>query len=224
MPLIVWCALSATAQAQLVAPLDSFTQTCGPLVSPDPQRIRPMDYRTEHVRRPMVETYHFPPHVENLIRPIFTTFGSSISYTLHGYPNHVRALATMVRLGEREKTDKPAGADYTIDCYFQRALRFTPDDQVVRMLYVSYLGKRGRREDALRLVDSIDAEAGNDPMTRRNLGLVFLELKLPERALAQLDKADPTDPAMLLLRRTLHAGGHLARTTAAPAVSAASAP
>ena len=34
-----------------------------------------------------------------------------------------------------------------LDCYFQRAIRFRPDDVVVRMLFASYLLKDGRRTD-----------------------------------------------------------------------------
>jgi tetratricopeptide (TPR) repeat protein len=34
------------------------------------------------------------------------------------------------------------------DCYFKRALAFTLDDEVVKMLYGNYLAKRGEKEAA----------------------------------------------------------------------------
>lgn len=219
---VALCGAMASAAHARGSKAEEAPSPCGPLVSPDPQRITPMDYRLESPRLAMVETYHFTRNVEFLVKPIFQNFGSSIAYTLHGYPNHIRALATLVRLGEREKTNKPAGADYTIDCYFDRALRFTPDDHVVRMLYADYLGKKGRREDAVRMADVVDTQAADDPLTRRNLGLLYLELAEPQKASAQLGKADPQDLAMVALRQALERRGvHL---PAQPASAASAAP
>jgi tetratricopeptide (TPR) repeat protein len=157
----------------------------------------------------MVEGAHFPPQVETLVKPLLSTFGAAIAYTLHGYPNHVRALATLERLTEREKTDQPKGADYTLDCYYRRAIRFVPDDSIVRMMYALYLNKRGKKELALSQAEYVDSLAGNDPLTRNNLGLVFLALDLPDRALAQLDKTDASDPGLALLRQRLEQLGKL---------------
>ena len=105
---------------------------CGPLVSPKVDRLPPKDYRTDRAWLGMVENQHFPPDVENLVKPLLSTFGAAIAYTLHGYPNHVRALATLERLTEREKDRSTQGADYSLDCYYRRAIRFVPDDLLVR--------------------------------------------------------------------------------------------
>ena len=182
---------------------------CGPLVSPKVDRLPPKDYRTDRAWLSMVENQHFPPDVENLVKPLLSTFGAAIAYTLHGYPNHVRALATLERLTERERTDQPKGADYSLDCYYRRAIRFVPDDLLVRMMYALYLNKRGKKELALSQAEFIDSSAGSDPLTRNNLGLVFLALDMPDRALAQLDKADSADPGLTLLRQRLEALGKL---------------
>lgn len=157
----------------------------------------------------MVEGQHFPPDVENLVKPKLSTFGSAIAYTLHGYPNHVRALATLERLTEREKTDQPKGADYTLDCYYRRAIRFVPDDLLVRMMYALYLNKRGKKDLAISQAEYVDSLAASDPLTRNNLGLVFLSLGLPDRALEQLDKTDAADPGLTLLRQRLEVLGKL---------------
>ncbi|MEO3691062.1 tetratricopeptide repeat protein [Roseateles paludis] len=178
---------------------------CGPLVSTDTQLLPPKDYRTDRAWLSMVEGQHFPPEVENLVKPKLSTFGAAIAYTLHGYPNHVRALATLERLTEREKTDQPKGAQYSLDCYYRRAIRFVPNDLLVRMMYAMYLHKRGKVDLARSQAEFVDESAGNDPLTRNNLGLVFLQLNLPERAREQLGKADAEDPAMQALRRRLAA-------------------
>lgn len=160
---------------------------CGQMVVP--RRVPPMDYRTDRRMLLTVEHAHFPSHVENLIRPVFTTFGSDIDYTLHAYPNHHRALVTLVRLGEREQTDKPKEMAYTIDCFFRRAIRFVPQDTVVRMLYAQYLIKKLRRDDALRHLDFVQSIAGDNAFTHYNLGLVYLQAAAHDKALEQAHRA-----------------------------------
>jgi hypothetical protein len=52
-----------------------------------------------------------------------------------------RALMAMVRLGDKARTDKPAGASHSVECYLQRAARFRPDDGMVSMIYATLSGK-----------------------------------------------------------------------------------
>jgi tetratricopeptide (TPR) repeat protein len=120
---------------------------------------------------------------------MFGNFGSDIDYTLHAYPNHPRALVTLVRLGEREKTEKPKGSAYTIDCYFRRAIRFASSDLVVRMLYAQYLNKNGKRDAAVLQLNYVEASAADNAMTRYNLGLLLFEVEAFDRALAQAHQA-----------------------------------
>jgi CheY-like chemotaxis protein len=210
---------SVNAQAKINSIADE--RECGPLTSPDPQRLPPKDYRTDRSWLAMVEHAHFPPQVENLVKPMFLYFGSSIAYTLHGYPNHVRALATLERLTVREGTDQPRGTDYSLDCYYRRAIRFVPDDHVVRMMYSLYLERHARHEQAVTQANYVDETASDDPITRRNLGLVFLDLKMPERAAAQLVKGREVDSNMQELRRRLAATAYVVAQPASAAASSA---
>lgn len=122
----------------------------------------------------VVEQYHFTPQVEQLISGKSGTLGDDIGYTLEHFPNHHRALAAMAKLGLRDKTEKPPGAKYTIECYFDRALRFAPTDAKVRSIFGGYLLALGQVDPALeQLRDAARLEPGN-PTTHYNLGLLYL--------------------------------------------------
>ena len=149
----------------------------------------PYDYRSDRDKLPIVESAHFTPEVEALIRGLTGLLGGDIDYTLRAFPNHHRALLTMMRLGDRMKSIQPAGAKYTIDCYFQRAVRFKPDDTTARMLFASYLNKNGRTAEANQQMEQTLALAGDNSFTHYNAGLVFMDLKNYDKALKQAHTA-----------------------------------
>ena len=231
-----WCSprvpsvvVMAAAASMLIAALAGKAHAQGmPLLPPDPtcevysapDRLTPEDYRRPSKRLALVEAYHFTPAVESLLRPMQGSFGGDINYTLWGYPNHHRALATLVRLGIRERTDKPRGSQFTIDCYFRRALRFASDDHIVRMLYADYLGKVDRKDDARAHLAYVAAEAGDNPLTHRNLGLIYLELGAYDEALVQAHRAERLGMPPGPLRAALERAGRW-RDDDAPAADAA---
>lgn len=189
-------------------------------------RLEPEDYRKPSARLKVVEDYHFGPMVESLIRPmqVGMSIGSDLDYTLWGYPNHHRALVTLVRLGAREKTDQPRGTNFTIDCYFRRALRIASDDYIVRMIYANYLGSVNRRADALRQLNYVVESAEDSPVTHYNAGLIYLELGELEKATAQAKRAIELGYPRQELRAELQRRGAWPAEGPAPAASAASAP
>jgi len=185
----------------------------------------PMDYRTDEKKLlKNVEFNHFAPNVETLTKPMFQYFGSDISYTLHAFPNHARALLTLMRLGEKERTEQPKGLPYTIDCFMRRALRFRPDDPVVRMIYVNYMIKKGRLQEATAQLDyvALKDEDGN-PMTQMNIGLLFLDMKAYDRANAQQQRLEAMGFPEQELKRQLTAAGKLTPNATIKAADAASA-
>lgn len=150
----------------------------------------PYDYRTaSRDSKILVEGAHFTRDVENLkgfyneTRGIRSPVGGDLDYTLRAFPNHPRALWTMVRLSIRDKTEKPKGARYPVECYFNRAVRFRPDDLTVRVLYANFLLKRGRTADAITQIDVAD-KAGDDQSANfyYNLGLALFEVARYDRA------------------------------------------
>ncbi len=92
---------------------------------------------------------------------------------------------TIQRLVDREKTDQPRYAQWSMACYYERAIRFQPDDHIVRLLYATYLIKKNRLEEArsqLEKAISLDVE---NAFTHFNVGLVYTDMKDYDRALAQ---------------------------------------
>ena len=150
----------------------------------------PYDYRTTRDNRlRIVESHHFNVRVENLISGQSGSIGGDIGYTLHAFPNHHRALRAMMRLGERMKTPQPYGVRFTVECYFKRALHFAPDDTVARMLYATFLTKDNREADAAAQLERATYDAGDNPFTHYNIGLVYMDLKHFDKALRQAHSA-----------------------------------
>jgi tetratricopeptide (TPR) repeat protein len=177
------CGSALSAHAQLIRSKTAEELECGTMVVA--KRVEPMDYRTDRKMLSTVEGGHFQPQVEDLIQPMFDSFGADLDYTLHAYPNHHRALLTLIRLGERERTDEPKGTRYTIDCYLRRAIRWRSDDLIARMIYAQYLIKKNRLQDARAQLGYVGTKAGDNPFTHFNLGLSYFDMKAYDEALEQ---------------------------------------
>ncbi len=95
----------------------------------------------------------------------------------------------MERLAEREKSDPPAGAAQTVECYYGRGMAFAPDDLVFRMLYIDFLIRRHRFEDATKSLEYVVAQAPDNPLTQFNAGLLYFDMKDYEKALIQAHRA-----------------------------------
>lgn len=174
--------ISAAAFAQVAA------STCGPITVQG--QFGPFDYRTDKSKLSIVESFHFTPAVEALIRGKSTFLpGPDLSYTLGAFPNHHRALLAMMRYGEKSKSPQPQGASYPVECYFERALRFRPDDTVARMIYATYLAKNARAPESIQQLEQATASAGDNAFSHYNIGLVYFDLKDYDRALRQAHKA-----------------------------------
>ena len=210
---------------------------CGALGNP----YGPYDYRTDRDKLDIVEGAHFTAIIEagaQYLRP--RAIADDIDYTLRAFPNHHRALVAMVRQGERLKSAKPEGARWPVECYFDRAIRFRPDDMLVHMLYAQYLTKNQRGPEATRQLEIATAGAGDSSFTHYNIGLLYYELKNYDRALVQAHKAYGLGIGFPALRDQLKSVGKWvdapaevpaevpakspAETPAAAASSAASAP
>jgi len=152
----------------------------------------PFDYRTAtpEVKR-LVEVVggHFTPAVEALKSGTTGTVGGELSYTLGVFPNHPRALMAMIRLGQRDRTNKPYQAKFTIDCYVERAVEFRPDDMQVREIRGIYNSLQKRYDAAIAdfsMVIEAEPDNGN---AHYNLGLAYFETGNYERSLAEAKKA-----------------------------------
>ena len=180
-------ALSAALLSGVPAAAQPQANGCGDLAN----AFGPYDYRTERGNNLwLVESTHFKPDMEALIRGLRgSPVGSELDYTLRAFPNHHRALVSMMRLGEKQKTTQPVGARYSVECYFDRALRFRPDDTITRMLYARFLSKNNRDAEAIKQLEAAVSTAGDNAFTYYNIGLIYFDMKLYDRAAAQARKA-----------------------------------
>ena len=203
----------------LLASFGTMAQSNGMACGSLKNHYGPYDYRTDRDKLEIVEDYHFTPEVEALIRGKSSAkLGADLSYTLNAFPNHHRALMSVMRYGQKLKTPQPADTQYSVECYFQRALRFRPDDAVARMIYATFLTTNGRSADALRELAQVEKTAGDNSFTYYNLGLIYLDMKEYDKALTQAHKAMALGFTRTGLRDKLVEAGKWREPAKAPAV------
>ncbi len=161
---------------------------CGELTN----AFGPFDYmdRFSHQKDlNIVETYHFTSNVEDLISGQSGSLGSDLNYTLRAWPNHHRALASLVKYSIREKSTHIRGLKWPIECYFDRAIRMNKEDAQVRSIYSAFLSHRGRNKEALAQLEvAADLEPDNATVLY-NLGLLYFKQKNYEKASHYAEKA-----------------------------------
>ncbi|OIR07135.1 hypothetical protein GALL_107240 [mine drainage metagenome] len=157
-------------------------QICGPMINNAGTYVNgPYDYRkTTQANKDLVENYHFNMQEKVMGStdarkrvPVWNQF----EYTLIIFPNSPRALAAIDRLAQILKTDKPPGARFSAECAFLKAVKFTPDDPVVRVLFGYYLGERGRAAEAETQLQAAEKLAQGNPSLQYNLGLAYFKIK-----------------------------------------------
>nr|WP_315247525.1 ABC transporter permease [uncultured Albidiferax sp.] len=196
---------------------------CGPLQN----GYGPYDYRTDKGSTlSLVEGAHFTPSVEMLLKANAGYIGGDLDYTLRAFPNHHRALMSVVRYGEKTKSITPPHMRYSIPCYFDRAIRFRPDDAIVRMLFSIYLAKNGRTPEAIQQLDTAaeDADGKENAFTHFNLGLNYFDLKEYNKSEIQAHKAYALGFPQEVLKEKLKGVGKWTEPVAQLPNSAASAP
>lgn len=165
-------------------------KVCGDVYA---KRYGPFDYTNpEDFRKklPIVEQYHFTSDVENLIAGN-TADGPvpDLSYTLNAFPNHHRALAAMSKLAIREKTNRPTQSKFTMECWFERAVEWRPNDGVVRMIFGNYLSHTKRYKEALPQYLRAEELLKNNTNLFYNMGLLFFKTKDYSKSVEYAKKA-----------------------------------
>jgi len=167
----------------------------------------PYDYRTERTRVAFIEGNHFQPQVEALVGGVSGPIGAELHYMLIYVPNHPRVLLALIRYGEKLKWVQAPGLKYSYECYFDRAIRFRPDDAIVRMIYATYLNKFSRTSEALSQLAYAAHVANDDGFAHYNVGLIYLDMKRYDLALAEAHKASALGFERPELRDKLKAAG-----------------
>ena len=199
--------LAAATVLSLLSTGSAFGATyCGNLKN----AFGPFDYRKQ-AQYPeatqLVESAHFTPDVENLIKGSSSYLGGDLDYTLRAFPNHHRALASIAKLSLRSKSAKDPNMNYSFDCYFERAMRFTPNDDGVYAVYGTFLYKRGDVAGAAKQFERA-LEIKDDNVTANyNLGLIHLHKKQYDEAAKYAKKAYALDYPVPGLKNALVAAG-----------------
>lgn len=191
--------------SNVLTPLTALAQVdasfCGSLEN----AFGPYDYRPDHhvqamgdqmphsQKRLLVEGPHFSPRVENLIGAQSSGQvgppGADLDYTLRAFPNNHRALIAVMRYGEKTNSQQPAGLRYVVECYFERAIRFRPDDTIARVLYSTYLTKNKRVPEAVIQLEQATKLTADNAFTHYNIGLTYFDMKMYDKALTQAHRA-----------------------------------
>ncbi len=169
------------------------TNSCGSLEN----GYGPYDYtNSEHftIKLPIVERAHFDAGVERLVGHAAKGNGSAmlggdIDYTLRAFPNHHRALYSMLRYYVEMVPRGAARLRYSAECYFVRAIQLAPTDPTARMLQGIYFLKIDRPEEAQASFERALELAPESAETHYNAGLGYVDLKEYDQALEHALKA-----------------------------------
>ncbi len=198
------------------------TFSCGPM-SP-PGQFGPFDYRTTSPDiKHRVEDFHFTPKVEQAIDGATGTFGGDIDYTLRAFPNNPRALLSISKYSIKHHEERLGGAHYATECYFERAIRFTPDDPMVRLVYAIYLRDRKRTAEVKKQLDEAERLRGDQTNFDfdYNLGLLYFEVGDLDKSTEAARRAYALGAPLPALASKLKAKG---RSVDTPAPAPAAAP
>ncbi|MFL6707134.1 MAG: tetratricopeptide repeat protein [Massilia sp.] len=150
----------------------------------------PFDYRKRAENNlAIVETYHYTDQVANGVAGETGPIGGDIDYTLRAYPNHARALATLTMLAARTTAPQLPGAKFPTECYFERAVRYAPDDGTAYAAYSNYLNQQGKTARAVQMMEKAVQFDPENPTFNYNLGLLYVKMKKYDKAAAAADKA-----------------------------------
>lgn len=141
----------------------------------------------------LVESAHYTEEVAAGVKGNTGSIGGDLDYTLRAFPNHVKALTSMAATAARAKVNQLPGAKYPVECYFERAVRFQPDDGMAWGAYGKYLYGIGQEARALPLLKKAFAIAPDNPSINYNLGLAYFRAKQYELAVQHAKKAYQQD-------------------------------
>lgn len=172
------------------------------------------DYTDPIARRdflPVVEENHFTEEIEKLIKGKTAPIGAELHYTISAFPNHHRALNSLMHFRLLQdydiKTGKKPEFETPVECYFQRAINFSPQDAVTQILYATYLKKVKRYNDADYFFQKAIETDPEQLKYRYNYGLFLMTLKQYDKAREQAKIIyDQNYPEQKLKQQLIKAG------------------
>jgi tetratricopeptide (TPR) repeat protein len=170
-----------------------------------------MDYLDPQFRTRIggIEHNHLNSDVEQLIKGQSTASpGGDLRFILGYVPNHHRALSALMRLSLRDRTEMPAeSGPLTVRCWLDRATVFSPQDGTSFMLYGIYLARNRLDAEAAKQLEKAAQLMPDNVDVSYNLGLIYLELKDYDKAVAQAKLAYAAGYPLPGLKQKLAAAG-----------------
>ena len=166
---------------------------------------RPHDYRdpAEKDMLDKVETNHFLPQTEQLVKGTTGPLPGDILYTLRWFPNHYRALNSLANF-ELPRGFRPDVVwDYDADCYFRRAVLFTPQDSTIYLIWGNFLFKKKDSEGALEKYSHAVELSPESAEAHYDIGLLYVALEDAPNARTHADKAYSLGYPLMGLKRKL---------------------
>lgn len=197
---------------------------CGPLKNYND--FGPFDYQDPQNRDPTgadpmgrikrVENVHFRDDMKavNLKRYSVERLSGEFVYTLRVFPNHPEALHALSRLEKLAGGKLPQNAvspftpKISADCFFDRAIRFRPEDPHVRYMHAIHLHDRKQYAEAREAYALAEKLGMENPNFHYNYGLVLADLKEWETAREYARKAYSAGFHLEGLRRRLTEAGY----------------
>ncbi|MBS1188681.1 MAG: hypothetical protein H6R10_473 [Rhodocyclaceae bacterium] len=179
----------------------------------------PYDYRTGPADRKRQADRSYAQLVASSQGPLAQErLAADLDATLRLFPNHPRALMAMAELARQGNTDHPRGSRYSMSCWYDRAVRFAPDDVQMRLAYGYWLAKHGERTAAIEQLDQARASARESATLSYNLGLAYCEAGEYDKALGAAHTAYSLGHPLPGLRNRLAAAGRWREPVGAKAV------
>ena len=177
-PAVMWVFVAAAFAAG---------EPCG-ILNP-PGQYGPYDYWADQDKLGIVEEFHFTKEIARM-DPAVTDIGNQLDYVLRAFPNHPYALGNTMKLRERSGSEKIPGMNFSVACYLERAIRFRPKDRTVRVIYAEYLGKTGKKAEAINqlLAVQLPGKADNSYL-HYEIGLLYFDLGDFEKSLDYAQRA-----------------------------------
>ncbi|WP_146003606.1 hypothetical protein [Kineobactrum sediminis] len=130
-----------------------------------------------------------------------------LAYTLGAWPNHHRALNAISRY-QMVSSRKGEQLRIPAECWFQRAIQFSPRDATTRMLYAMHLQKVGKLEAARAIyVEALELDSRNIQL-HYNYGLLLAAMKNYPEARRHAKIAYDAEFPLPGLRNQLSRAGH----------------
>ncbi len=201
--------LASTVSPNLLAATASEPNQC--LLQPHYYDYRDNSPRTLNWKKKVLGA-HFTKSVQRGRAGNGGSLIGELEYVLKQFPNHPKALFMMANEQQKPgfKRSKPMRVDYyydTVDCFFQRALTVAPDDPAVYLVRAIVLHRAKNYTAAEQ--DYLKALSFNPDHTEAhyNLGLLYLDKKLFDKAKEHADRAYELGYPLNGLRRKLAAAG-----------------